>query len=110
MSSTVRHVCTICHFQSDEFRRFKSHVLRMHRNSPDFLVSCCYGPCAYSTKSWNPFKMHVYRYHSEINQVMDGDEQLAADFASDDILDSEDLVESDARSSNVHNVTEMKNA
>ncbi len=43
--------------------------------------------------------MHVYRYHSKINQVMDGDEQLAADFASDDILDSEDLVERDARSS-----------
>ncbi len=41
---------------------------------------------------------------------MDGDEQLAADFASDDLLDSEDLVESDARSSSVHNVTKLKNA
>ncbi len=110
MNNTVRHVCTMCHFQSDEFRRFKSHVLRMHRNSPDFLVSCSYGACEYSTKSWNAFKMHVYRYHSEINQAMDGDQQLAADFASDDLLDSDDFVESDARSSNIHNITEIKNA
>ncbi len=110
MNNTVRHVCTMCHFQSDEFRRFKSHVLRMHRNSPDFLVSCSYGACKYSTKSWSAFKMHVYRYHTEISQAMDGDDQLAADFASDDLLDSDDFVESDARSSNVHNITEIKNA
>ncbi len=56
MSSNVRHVCTMYHFQGDEFRRFISHVLRMHRNSPDFLVSCCYGACAYSTKAEMPLK------------------------------------------------------
>lgn len=110
MSSTFHHVCNMCHFQSNDFRRFKSHVLRMHRNSPDFLVSCSYGPCAYSTKSWNAFKMHVYRYHSEINLVRDGDQQLTAEFASDDLRDSDGLLESDGISSNIHNITEIKNA
>ncbi len=46
--------------------------------------------------------MHVYRYHSEINQSMDRDEQLAADSASNDLLDSDDLVKNDGKSSNVH--------
>ncbi len=46
----------MCHFQSDEFRRVKAHVLRMHRNSPDFLIYCSYGACAYSTKVGMPLR------------------------------------------------------
>jgi len=54
--------------------------------------------------------MHLSRYHREINKNLDGDEQLAADFASDDLLGSEGLVESDASSSNVQTITAFKNA
>ncbi len=110
--ATVQHVCSMCHFQSIEFRRFKSHVVRMHRNNPDFIISCSYRGCAYSTKSWNAFKMHVSRYHSEVIQNFDDDVQLTAEFASDDLLDSESFEVGDVScsSSNVHNITEFKNS
>ncbi len=99
--ATVQH-CSMCHFQSNEFRRFKSHVVRMHRNNPDFIISCLYGGCAHSTKNWNAFKMHVSRYHSDVNQNFDDDEHLTADFASDDLLDSESFEVGDVScSSNV---------
>ncbi len=74
----------------------------MHRNSPDFLISCCYEPCAYSTKSWNAFKMHVSRYHTERNTNLDADNPLAAaaDFSFNDPM-IETLVDKDANSFNV---------
>ncbi len=109
--ATVQHACSMCNCDSDEFRRFKSHVVRMHRNNPDFIISCSYGGCAYSTKIWNAFKMHVSRYPIEVNQNFENDEQLTADLASDDLLDSESFEVGDVScSSNVHNIIEFRNA
>ncbi len=49
--------------------------------------------------------MHVSRYHSEVNQNFDDDEQLTADFAFDDLLDSEGFEVGDVScNSNVHNI------
>ncbi len=109
--ASVQHACSMCHFQSHEFRIFKSHVVRKHRNSSDFKISLSNGGCAYPTKSWNAFKMHVSKYDSDVKQKFDDDEQLPADFAHEDYLDSESIEVGDVGcSSNVHNITEFNNA
>ncbi len=49
--------------------------------------------------------MHVSRYDSEVSQNFDDDERLTADFASDDLLDSEGFEVGDVScNSNVHNI------
>lgn len=107
----MQYDCTLCCFQTQEFKRYRHHILRMHKNDPNLLIACNYGACAYSTKSWKGYKMHVSRTHGDINKESIGDEQLAAEFASNEVTES-DYVELDASTflRDIGSLTDFKNA
>ena len=66
--------CNLCLYSTELFPLFQKHYIRCHRHDPNFSVACCIGSCAYTTKTWNNFKVHVHQKHHETSDnAMDAD-------------------------------------
>lgn len=55
--------CSMCFFICNTQKRLAQHIVRRHRNDPNFIVQCCLNNCVYTTKSWNAYKLHISRRH-----------------------------------------------
>jgi hypothetical protein len=65
----------MCYFACSRFNEFVQHIVRYHRNDPNFIVHCCIERCNYSTKRWNAYKLHVSRKHKNTNEAQYGDNE-----------------------------------
>ena len=68
MENAENFRCNFCVYTSDTFRKFRNHYVRYHRNDPNFSVTCCIDSCAYTTKKWGSYKVHVHRKHKEYDE------------------------------------------
>lgn len=68
-------ICTLCPVMYKTFKDFQSHYVKTHKNHPGFYVACNVASCAYSTRSWASFKMHMHRKHpAPDNSPTDGND------------------------------------
>lgn len=70
MENAENFRCNFCVYTSATFRKFKNHYVRYHRNDPNFSVTCCIDSCAYTTKKWGSYKVHVHRKHKEYDEPL----------------------------------------
>ena len=98
----------MCPFFTSKFSRYIHHILRVHKNSPNFLISCNLGTCAYTTKSWKAFKQHNWRRHNEVGSI--SDEHMAATGGEESIIGDVLDIPSDERNSLLGNLAFLKNA
>lgn len=100
------HNCSMCPFSTSSFKRYVCHILRIHKDSPNFIITCNFSSCAYSTKSWNAFKAHNRRCHKDVDII--SDEQVAA--TDDSVIGENDDITIDESSSLSENLRLLKNA
>ncbi|XP_071941064.1 uncharacterized protein [Antedon mediterranea] len=59
--------CSLCVYVGRTQFELCSHIVKTHRNDPNFIVHCSVENCAYSTKNWATFRKHVNRQHPNTN-------------------------------------------
>ena len=66
----------MCYFscRSSEPNKFEKHIVRSHKNDPNFIATCSVGNCNYATKSWGAFRTHIWRKHRLDDQDSDEDQ------------------------------------
>ena len=73
----VNFNCSMCYFSCCLLKDYKNHIVRLHQHDPNFIVHCVIKGCAYTTKSWNAYKLHLRRSHAcidaEVNEPADTD-------------------------------------
>ncbi len=102
------HNCSMCPFSTSEVSRYIHHILRVHKNSPNFLISCNFGACAYTTKSWKAFKQHNWRCHKEVGSI--SDEHMAATGGEESVIGDVLDIPSDETNAPFENLAFLKNA
>ncbi len=55
--------CPFCFYRAFEFSTFTQHVIRSHKDHPNFIAHCTADGCEYSSKNWKSFKAHCSRQH-----------------------------------------------
>lgn len=60
------HMHYVCVYETKYHKDFCSHIVRVHKNDPRFLVYCQIGECSFSTKVWNSYKHHIGKHHKNI--------------------------------------------
>lgn len=60
------YMCDMCDFEANVFSEFRYHYIRRHQHDPNFHVRCCIGACAYTSKKWSSFKVHMHRRHKQV--------------------------------------------
>ena len=64
MSRSSPHLtCSFCDYLAVTKGDYLNHVKRKHRFHPQFKVTCSFPSCAFTSKSWASFKMHVSKKH-----------------------------------------------
>lgn len=60
--------CTMCVYVTKYHNDFCSHIARVHKNDPRFIVYCQIGNCSFSTNIWNrqTHKQHISKQHKNI--------------------------------------------
>ncbi len=106
--SAVMHNCSMCPFSTSKVSRYIHHILRVHKNSPNFLISCNLGTCAYTTKSWKAFKQHNWRCHKEVGSI--SDEHMAATGGEESVIGDVLDIPSDETNTLFENFAFLKNA
>ena len=53
--------CSMCYFSTNGFNEYRSHIVRIHKNDPNFVVHCCIDSCAFSTTKWSSYRLHISR-------------------------------------------------
>ena len=76
--------CSMCPFYSNVRDELIYHLLKRHRNAPNFIVHCSSDGCGASFKSYNSFRMHCIRNHCS--------DQLQKEIT---IFENDDLLEQD---------------
>lgn len=57
--------CSMCVFHSQSQVSLVQHLVRWHKNDPQFAARCIFDGCGVQYTSWNSFKSHVYRKHRD---------------------------------------------
>ena len=60
--------CSMCYFSTNRFNEYRSHIVRIHKNDPNFVAHCCIDSCAFSTKKWSSYRSHISRRHHMLLQ------------------------------------------
>ena len=55
--------CSLCPYFTNDSKDFSKHLLRRHRNAPNFMVHCSYAACGTSFKTYKMFYQHCMRKH-----------------------------------------------
>ena len=76
--------CSLCSYTSESYDRFVSHVVRLHRHDPNFIVYCSMANCSYSSKTWGAFKSHMSRKHRKLAEKMPTENDIDTDANDDD--------------------------
>ena len=58
--------CSMCFFASNNFEKYKNHIVRIHKNDANFIVHCNIENCNFTARKWSTFKSHVSRKHRDI--------------------------------------------
>lgn len=74
--------CDFCPYLTHSHRLLFLHSMRKHSDS--YVMTCKYGKCKYSTKSWQTYKMHVRRRHPDMHTDV-GDNASVHNSSEDDV-------------------------
>ena len=67
----MAHQCGMCSYFAETQREITIHILKRHKNSPNFKVQCTYPGCEYRGQSWGGYKSHYSRTHRrELNDCL----------------------------------------
>lgn len=82
--------CGMCAFGTEDQTHYNNHVIRIHRNDPQFKVYCDVGNCGFSSKSWGSYKVHVSKLHKEV-AIANNDDELGDNDVGGMDIDEQDL-------------------
>ena len=83
--------CSLCNVIPVNYQDWLKHVVRRHRNHPNFYIECQFPSCNYSTKSWPGFRSHYSRSHKREDTSLEfSDDTLPLDNFQD--IDQFDMV------------------
>jgi len=63
----MAHNCSMCPYFGSHHERLMSHLLRKHRDDPNFIIHCNFSGCGVSYRNYLSFKKHVFRTHASVN-------------------------------------------
>lgn len=75
----------MCSSTSTNIDRCNTHIIRFHRNDANFIVNCCVSDCQYVSRSWNAYKMHVSRVHTNREVDIDDHDDVNMEDGHDDV-------------------------
>ena len=89
-------VCNMCSvFSTNSFKSFQNHYVRRHKNEPNFYVACNIEGCAYTTKRWGTFRVHIHRKHSNVymseESEVQSEDTINESFEDEQSVPSEEL-------------------
>ena len=89
MADNISFTCNLCPFITSKFPLFQNHYVRNHKHHPNFYVACCIGSCAYSTRSWACYRVHVHRMHRNVEEGRPVQvDNIASDSEDDDLMEA----------------------
>ena len=77
--------CSMCSFYATDNDRLVSHVCKIHRYDPNFLIYC--SRCLRSFRVWDTYKKHLYRGCTAIARDINPEEDVSITTEDDDTMD-----------------------
>lgn len=87
------HFCNMCSFITHQPNALTSHIIRMHKDSPQFNVDC--RSCLQSYTKWDSFRNHIQHGCSEIIPAVDASVPafISVSLSNEKVIASDDGVE-----------------